>query len=97
MVSTTGMVVSLKTDLRFPIPGQQGHGSRIIHSSSSFGNSVSKYLMYVVHIQFVGSGSFCNAVDDCTGLCSPDGIDGHPVLASKSRISQCSFVNILVR
>ena len=24
------MVVSLKTDLRFPIPGQQGHGSRII-------------------------------------------------------------------
>ena len=30
-VSTTRMVVSLKTDLRFPIPGQQGHGSRIIH------------------------------------------------------------------
>ena len=27
---TTGMVVSLKTDLRFPIPGQQGHGGRII-------------------------------------------------------------------
>ena len=27
---TTGMVVSLKTDLRFPIPGQQGHGARII-------------------------------------------------------------------
>ncbi|TCO81599.1 hypothetical protein EV212_1237 [Frisingicoccus caecimuris] len=25
------MVVSLKTDLRFPIPGQQGHGDRIIH------------------------------------------------------------------
>ena len=25
------MVVSLKTDLRFPIPGQQGHGGRIIH------------------------------------------------------------------
>ena len=24
------MVVSLKTDLRFPIPGQQGYGSRII-------------------------------------------------------------------
>ena len=30
-VSTTGMVVSLKTDLRFPIPRQQGHGGRIIH------------------------------------------------------------------
>lgn len=30
-VSTTGMVVSLKTDLRFPIPGQWGHGGRIIH------------------------------------------------------------------
>ena len=29
--STTGMVVSLKTDLRFPIHGQQGHGDRIIH------------------------------------------------------------------
>jgi len=25
------MVVSLKTDLRFPIPGQQGYGDRIIH------------------------------------------------------------------
>ena len=33
-VSTTRMVVSLKTDLRFPIPGQQGHGSRIIHCKS---------------------------------------------------------------
>ena len=30
MVSTTGMVVSLKTDLRFPESGQQGHGARII-------------------------------------------------------------------
>ena len=25
------MEVSLKTDLRFPIPGQQGHRDRIIH------------------------------------------------------------------
>ena len=50
----------------------------------------------VVHIQFVGSGSFCNAVDDGTGLCSPDGIDGHPVLASKSKISQCSFAGRIV-
>lgn len=31
---TTGMVVSLKTDLRFPIPGQQGHGGRIIQWSA---------------------------------------------------------------
>ena len=31
MVSTTGMVVSLKTDLRFPESGQQGHGAQIIH------------------------------------------------------------------
>ena len=30
-VSTAGMTVSLKTDLRFSIPGQEGHGSRIIH------------------------------------------------------------------
>ena len=32
MVSTTGMVVSLKTDLRFPESGQQGHGAQIIHN-----------------------------------------------------------------
>ena len=40
-VSTTGMAVSLKTDLRFPESGQHGHGSRIIHSplSSSITNS----------------------------------------------------------
>jgi len=31
-VSTTGMAVSLKTDLRFPISGQQGLGARIIHN-----------------------------------------------------------------
>ena len=32
MVSTTGMVVSLKTDLRFPESGQQGHGAQIIQA-----------------------------------------------------------------
>lgn len=31
-VSTTGMAVSLKTDLRFPISGQWGHGDRIIQA-----------------------------------------------------------------
>ena len=30
-VSTAGMTVSSKTDLRFPIPGQAGRGSQIIH------------------------------------------------------------------
>ncbi len=30
MVSTSGMVVSLKTESRFPFAGQHGHGSRII-------------------------------------------------------------------
>ena len=30
-VSTTGMMVSLKTDWRFPNTGQQGHGSRNTH------------------------------------------------------------------
>ena len=30
-VSTAGMVVSLKTESRFPMPGQQGHGSRNTH------------------------------------------------------------------
>jgi len=34
-VSTTGMAVSLKTDLRFPISGQWGHGDRIIQQIHS--------------------------------------------------------------
>ena len=34
MVSSSGMPVSLKTDLRFPITGQQGHGSRNIQGGS---------------------------------------------------------------
>ena len=34
MVSSSGMPVSLKTDLRFPITGQQGHGSRNIHTGA---------------------------------------------------------------
>ena len=34
-VSTTGMAVSLKTDLRFPISGQWGHGDRIIHADDA--------------------------------------------------------------
>lgn len=33
-VSTARMTVSSKTDLRFPIPGQAGHGSQIIHDVS---------------------------------------------------------------
>ena len=33
-VSTTGMAVSLITDLRFPTPGQQGHGRRIIQADA---------------------------------------------------------------
>ena len=32
-VSITGMMVSLITDLRFPSPGQQGHGARIIQEA----------------------------------------------------------------
>ena len=35
-VSTTGMAVSLKTDLRFPISGQWGHGDRIIQYLQRF-------------------------------------------------------------
>ena len=37
MVSSSGMPVSLKTDLRFPITGQQGHGSRNIQLALSGG------------------------------------------------------------
>lgn len=40
-VSTTGMSVSLKADLRFPIFGQLGHGDRIIQL-----NSYSRILEY---------------------------------------------------
>lgn len=37
MVSSSGMPVSSKTDLRFPITEQQGHRSRnILFSSNSF-------------------------------------------------------------
>lgn len=39
-VSTTGMAVSLKTDLRFPESGQHGHGSRIIHSTKDIKNNI---------------------------------------------------------
>ena len=39
-VSTSGIVVSLKTDLRFPIPGQQGHGHRIIQESPMTSNGL---------------------------------------------------------
>ena len=45
----------------------------------------------VVHIQFVGSRSFCNAIDDCTGLCSPNRVDGHPVFAPQSKVPQRSL------
>ena len=34
-VSTTGMVVSSKTDLRFPITGQWEHGAQIIHHTAA--------------------------------------------------------------
>lgn len=60
-VSTSGIVVSLKTDLRFPIPGQQGHGHRIIHRDTPqlcaifrslnprlFKRRISRYLVIIV-------------------------------------------------
>lgn len=44
------MVVSLKTDLRFPIPGQQGHGGRIIHLyNQSFTDETLTNLGYLPH------------------------------------------------
>ena len=42
MVSTTGMVVSLKTDLRFPESGQQGHGAQIIQAEKSDGKEMGR-------------------------------------------------------
>ena len=42
------MVVSLKTDLRFPIPGQQGHGSRIIHLNPEI-NTNHAQLVFTTH------------------------------------------------
>ena len=46
MVSISGMAVSLKTDLRFPITGQQGHESRNIHmTDSKYGEGASDYIV----------------------------------------------------
>lgn len=45
-VSITGMVVSLKTDLRFPIPGQQGHEGRIIHAVNKNREKDLGYIFY---------------------------------------------------
>ena len=42
------MVVSLKTDLRFPIPGQQGYGDRIIHLSECYAEAYDEKLDYYV-------------------------------------------------
>ena len=50
-VSTTGMVVSLKTDLRFPIPGQQGHGGRIIQNSFSVDEREHVVTMKIPHAE----------------------------------------------
>lgn len=48
MVSTTGMVVSLKTDLRFPESGQQGHGAQIIQ----YGMNTMRYA-FTDHLNYV--------------------------------------------
>jgi len=47
-VSTTGIVVPLKTDLRFPIPGQWGHGSRIIHFARKIDLKISEKLLQML-------------------------------------------------
>ena len=56
-VSTTGMAVSLKTDLRFPISGQWGHGDRIIHSSSFFLVSKSFSVWRTLSAEFLQRGN----------------------------------------
>lgn len=48
MVSISGMTVSLKMGLRFPITGQQGHGSRNIQYHSILPIS---YLLYLETFQ----------------------------------------------
>lgn len=48
MVSTTGMVVSLKTDLRFPESGQQGHGAQIIHRQRKMNKK--RLQLYMKHV-----------------------------------------------
>lgn len=67
-VSTTGMAVSLKTDLRFPISGQWGHGDRIIHLAiimiifGIFGLSTLPFLSIIVQY-----------IDSITGFSSGNG------------------------
>ena len=53
-VSTTGMAVSLKTDLRFPISGQWGHGDRIIHHGAEFG-AEREFIFLMMAIYLVNS------------------------------------------
>ena len=57
-VSTTGMVVSLKTDLRFPIPGQQGHGGRIIHKSAFTSSAIICATFFVVPLALKNATNF---------------------------------------
>jgi hypothetical protein len=52
-VSTTGIAVSLKTELRFPTPGQQGHGSRIIQQILVMENLVEDYRYFLLIIQMM--------------------------------------------
>lgn len=48
------MVVSPKTDLRFPVTGQQGHGHRIIHFPSNIQDRNDTYCHYLMGLAYIG-------------------------------------------
>ena len=69
-VSTTGMAVSLKTDLRFPESGQHGHGSRIIQVANSRLGWYRRGGMNVVNF-IINKGLLENRIKDGAGLLNP--------------------------
>ena len=63
-VSTTGMAVSLKTDLRFPISGQWGHGDRIIQLCDNQMTIILSYLPKRIQVLFLSESSFFYNAED---------------------------------
>ena len=58
MVSTTGMVVSLKTDLRFPESGQQGHGAQIIQQTGATQGIIWRKALELLRFQLLSDGTY---------------------------------------
>ena len=75
-VSTTGMAVSLKTDLRFPISGQWGHGDRIIHEEERFIGEVQEWYQQKEG-KIIGRDEVVDAINNLYGIKAADFNDGN--------------------